>query len=502
MDKLPAFLKFLSDNKVLVSELITISYSKSLGYHVTISPNKSVPKYIDQDTLLVRVPKDAVLCTSCSVIANLLTDDLVTSIAGIVLSFIFERAVGNRSPWYAYLDMFPARESNCLRYWHKSELEWLSGTDAIDTLNASEMEIKSLYEDIIEPFYKKNKLELTALLGHYHSSEDWTHLTSFNVFADALSIVAARCFEIDAFRGLGLCPVADLFNHSDNNNVAFESLFEVCEYCGDSDYCEHLAHQAREQARAEGNISEGESSDTEPPELEDEWRSDDDPDEDGSENSLSFVSDGESESSSEETNCDVVTCKKIKVKQNGIFGDGQELYNTYGDICSASLLAKYGFAIRGNKHDYLSVERELRAYFRRKQKKWPLGEYPKIDASGRISTSFWNRTVRLMFGDIDVSRNSKSMKTLHLLNTAPSKIPSEASPVIGVILSILEQRRERYEDGNVSSSEYDYLLSTSDDLETSTINNIRKRFAMTILANEKSMLEKALKRCRSALENA
>jgi hypothetical protein len=47
-------------------------------------------------------------------------------------------------------------------------------------------------------------------------------------FRHAYALVSSRAFWVDAFHGLALVPVADAFNHSENNHVHLEvrrSLF-------------------------------------------------------------------------------------------------------------------------------------------------------------------------------------------------------------------------------------------------------------------------------------
>ena len=48
----------------------------------------------------------------------------------------------------------------------------------------------------------------------------------------------SRAFSIDAYHGMGLCPFADLLNHSRAENVHFTGLVrdsEICEGCGSID---------------------------------------------------------------------------------------------------------------------------------------------------------------------------------------------------------------------------------------------------------------------------
>ncbi len=63
-----------------------------------------------------------------------------------------------------------------------------------------------------------------------------------NAFLTAYTHVSSRDFIVDTWHGVGLVPVADLFNHaagdegeeggSGGNGVQFESDQDVCQFCG------------------------------------------------------------------------------------------------------------------------------------------------------------------------------------------------------------------------------------------------------------------------------
>ncbi|GMG40067.1 unnamed protein product [Ambrosiozyma monospora] len=55
-----------------------------------------------------------------------------------------------------------------------------------------------------------------------------------------------------------------------------------------------------------------------------------------------------------DTCCDIVL--QVSVKK------GQEIYNTYGDLSNPMLLARYGFAVHNNPHDYVSLGKQILRY--------------------------------------------------------------------------------------------------------------------------------------------
>lgn len=68
------------------------------------------------------------------------------------------------------------------------------------------------------------------------------HLTDSSLlssFSGAFSLVSSRAFVCDVYHGLVLAPLADAFNHSDDNDVQFECEDDVCFRCGALAACPH-----------------------------------------------------------------------------------------------------------------------------------------------------------------------------------------------------------------------------------------------------------------------
>lgn len=133
-------------------------------------------------------------------------------------------------------------------------------------------------------------------------------------FLRAFSLVSSRAFHVDAWHGVALVPLADAFDHSDEHDVHFASDPWVCPECGSFDQCEH------DELSATGKpAGQGQCDSPSPPK------------EDGDEDS-----------------CELVSVRTIRA--------GQEVMNTYGgrELSNARLLAYYGFALPGNKHDRVS----------------------------------------------------------------------------------------------------------------------------------------------------
>ena len=82
---------------------------------------------------------------------------------------------------------------------------------------------------------------------------------SFDKFIKISTLISSRAFEVDAYHENALVPFADIFNHSGKNeHVHFETEFEVCDACGQLEYCEHQYLNYLEDSDAdEGEDGEG-----------------------------------------------------------------------------------------------------------------------------------------------------------------------------------------------------------------------------------------------------
>lgn len=132
-------------------------------------------------------------------------------------------------------------------------------------------------------------------------------------FLRASSLVASRAFQIDTYHGLALVPFADLFNHSDSPHVHLASDHWVCSVCGALDACPHDGQQggAVEALAATPAERAEQAADT----------------------------------------CDMVSERYVEA--------GREVFNTYGPLSNAQLLASYGFMLEANEDDCLLFDVSL-----------------------------------------------------------------------------------------------------------------------------------------------
>lgn len=326
------------------------------------------------------------LINSCG-ISNLLEEADMEGMLALTLAYMYEKSLGKESPWFEYLETIEeVSEATIPRFWTLQEQEWLVGSEVeyMGGLDASE--VSGVYEEEVKPFIEAN-----------HLFENSPKLKTLESYRDALVAVSGRAFEVDVYRGLSLVPGACLFNHTNDEDVHFESQDAVCPVCGDANFCEHaLEHMQfdeHEHAHSHENgecgghdhshshSHTGSSKDEKPEETElteegisDESEEEDDgfedieededvdEDEDEEMEDAEFEEkegDAEEDEEDEEEDEEVDTCDIISVKN---IPAGKEVYNTYGELSNGVLLSRYGFALWDNVHETVSLGKELLSY--------------------------------------------------------------------------------------------------------------------------------------------
>lgn len=367
------------------SDLLTVKPSPiSSGVGVFAKKTQAViptEDDVEENNLLLRVHKSMVLSPQTSTISNLLYDHGLSGMYGLVLAFIYEKEMGDKSPWWVYLKTINYNDDKgnyllplCLHSEKEksilkgTEVDFMGGLDSDDLLEHFQTSCQ-FAEDVYD--------EVGIAVPNALKEEN------LNEFAAITLAVASRAFEIDNYIALGLVPGADLFNHdaSGEENVHFVTLGEVCPYCGKEDGCGHEDYgppeseeeeeeeeeEEKEEVsseRVEGD-SEDDGSDAEVIEQLDEITMDyveqienelkeEKERKDAEDQEQSETSDDEDEEfdhseffMNPDECCDIVLERKI-VKN-------KEVFNTYGELPNAVLLVKYGFAVEDNIYESLCV---------------------------------------------------------------------------------------------------------------------------------------------------
>ncbi|KIJ55387.1 hypothetical protein M422DRAFT_41370 [Sphaerobolus stellatus SS14] len=235
-------------------------------------------------------------------------DDATPSLQ-LALAFLIEENFEPLSPWHAYFQSLPTQTAQIAVFWGTTgdqdgieARSWLRGTEAGKILDPPHNNKPGLlachfsYKDRINEFYNRVVEPVLERLGGVPTAGP----SPLQRFHRAYSLVSSRAFIVDAYFGLSLVPVADIFNHVENNHVHLESDYHVCPLCGSLEECEH---------------------DLDPKSTMSAHIGDNAPD----------------------------TCEMVA---NASIGPGEEIYNTYeSGLTNARLLCHYGFALEGNEHD-------------------------------------------------------------------------------------------------------------------------------------------------------
>lgn len=298
---------------------------------------------LEEGTVLLKVPKSSVFSASNSSIANLLVDDEIDGVLALNIAFIYETTVfKKKSHWYPYLKsirIYDEEQELVLppSLWSESQKGWLKGS-TLDTLHGGldkDADLQEGFEVAIDLANKWNhEFGLPVPTGFLDVElEDRNDVVlKYHRFVATAYALSSRIFEIDAFHESGLVPIADLFNHDASApDVHFNSLYEVCQLCGEPGMCKHLVAEAALEA-AEQNLSEQDIDEDE----EDEKNEDD-----------------------EERQDELVDITLVRPVTAG-----REIFNSYGDYSNALLLARYGFTVAHNPHDVVHLGRQVRQLVR------------------------------------------------------------------------------------------------------------------------------------------
>ncbi|KAG1781040.1 hypothetical protein EV702DRAFT_1193880 [Suillus placidus] len=190
-------------------------------------------------------------------------------------------------------------------------------------------EIRQYYVSVVEP-------TLHAAFGKLRQAEAEHNVNvvlgvepSLPGFCHAYSLVSSRAFLVDAYHGLAMVPVADAFNHTNENHVHMEkrgrgprdtvvllthSDFDVCAECGSLAECNH-DHETHPAVPSRG--------------------------------ACSLPGACKPDMALEIDTLDMCSVKPILPHS--------EVFNTYGSLSNAELISRYGFTLPENEHDIVSL---------------------------------------------------------------------------------------------------------------------------------------------------
>ncbi|XP_073000422.1 uncharacterized protein [Typha latifolia] len=250
--------------------------------------------------LVATIPKNACLTIRTSGARAMIEEAGLSGFLGLAVAVMFERSLGPRSPWDAYLQLLPERECVPL-VWSAEEVDaLLGGTELEKAVKEDRSFIYEDWRDSIEPL----------IHGPWKLDS-----SSFGVeqYFSAKTLISSRSFEIDSFHGSGMVPLADLFNHKTGaENVHFTSV-----------------------------TSSPSTSDDEGDEDKNDASSDE-------QSSISFTANSSGDSN---TALEMIIVRDANA--------GSEVFNTYGSMGNAALLHRYGFTESDNPFDIINIDLTL-----------------------------------------------------------------------------------------------------------------------------------------------
>ena len=354
--------------------------------------------------VLCRIPKSWCLTARTGSITSVLPSSVLADLdeAGLILAVMYERALGECSPWAPYFACLPPDAEPLPYLWpNERAAEWLEGTEVfarlvadaplmredhrriMDVCREHAATLRAFFPDGVAPEPKVPAKVLGAKEDDEKATRDEDDSDAdsdseseaeeaedgpagYRAFLAAASFVASRAFQVDARNGQGLVPVADLFNHrggggehvhvegddEDEDDADDEGDDDSDDFANESDeegLEEEMMRLRGEDGEATFEEFEASAEDAVPadplrkplvpgPVAYDEDELDDDANVAGL-----------------DAGCDGY----LTLTATRAANVGEELFNTFGDHGNALLLHKYGFAEWDNDAGGVTISPEI-----------------------------------------------------------------------------------------------------------------------------------------------
>ncbi|XP_031402076.1 ribosomal lysine N-methyltransferase 3 isoform X1 [Punica granatum] len=305
--RLRAFKRWMKWQSIECSDALQLTDSPDQGIAVRARCD------LKEGDAVATIPKTACLTIKTTGAQEMIEAAGLEGCLGLSVALMFERSLGQVSPWAGYLQLLPPQEPIPLT-WTSREVDLLlRGTELHKAVKEDKALIREDWKECILP-----------LLDSF--SELNPGFFGVNQYLAARSLIASRSFEIDDYHGFGMVPLADLFNHKTAaEDVHFTSLSSHSESDNDDVDDDQLTNVFDEKALVtspSGNNSESNNEVDHPPPLPDDF-----------------------------TVLGMIMVKDVR--------GGNEVFNTYGSLGNAALLYRYGFTEENNPYDIVNIDLEL-----------------------------------------------------------------------------------------------------------------------------------------------
>ncbi|CAE6481926.1 unnamed protein product [Rhizoctonia solani] len=295
-----ALIDWCDQHKVILSNITIIDRSAESPTDVS-GISVLADSNLAHSDLVAKIPKLSILSRRTSRLLSDIpgSDTNGNDVMELTLVLAYELALGEQSAWAGYLQSLPHEQVPVAALWDENEDEdsqyarlWLQETETARAIR--ELSTERTISQTISGYYNRVANPILSQAGCKVTLDD---------FRQAWSLVSSRSFRVDSYHGLAMVPIADAFNHIGENQVHIETDFDVCPICGSLQSCPH----------------------------------DDDQESPG-------LTEGKTDL---ENTCDMI--------MNAPVSTGDEIFNSYdANLPNSTLLARYGFILEGNEHDYVS----------------------------------------------------------------------------------------------------------------------------------------------------
>ncbi|PWN25564.1 SET domain-containing protein [Jaminaea rosea] len=266
--QIAALVCWLEDNAIWLHPAIELRHTAESGCAAFLRDGYS---YIDARTVVGIIPKTSCLSARTSALATHLAGHSphllfsAESASGLTLALclLYEHILSTQSRWHGYISSLPRTRPTAqdagkgrIGVWlpyewpaTSSARAWLKGTEVERILHRADARpslpdraSRGLSLRHINIFFEHTALPLLRKALRLHPLPDEGAL--LDQFIGAYSLVSSRAFLCDLHHGLVLAPLADAFNHSDENEVQFECEEDVCLQCGQLPSCGHRVSES------------------------------------------------------------------------------------------------------------------------------------------------------------------------------------------------------------------------------------------------------------------
>lgn len=190
--RLRAFKRWMKREGIECSDALDLTVSTSQGLAITALADLKLGDAV------ARIPKVTCLTIMTSGARDMIDGAALDGSLGLAVAVMYERSLGEQSPWAPYLAVLPEQEPIPL-VWSAEEVEeLLRGTELHETVKEDGGVMWEDWKESVEPLLPQIGSEFSSFFG-------------FQNYLAARTLIASRSFQIDDhYHGVGMVPLADM----------------------------------------------------------------------------------------------------------------------------------------------------------------------------------------------------------------------------------------------------------------------------------------------------